>query len=99
MTDPACARPFRSIDISPYLIAATISTEDWSYWSNEGVNLRGLARAGLEQVGLREPNSAVSTGGSSITQQLVKNIYIPEEERAERSYSSESSKKPSTRSN
>ena len=33
-------------EISPYLIAATISTEDDSYWSNEGVNLRGLARAG-----------------------------------------------------
>ncbi|HXK34465.1 MAG TPA: transglycosylase domain-containing protein [Dehalococcoidia bacterium] len=73
-------------DISPFMIAATISTEDYNYWSNPGVNWRGLARAGLEQLGLREADAATSTGGSSITQQLVKNIYIPEEERAERSY-------------
>lgn len=73
-------------DISPYLIAATVSTEDYGFWDNAGVNLRGLARAGLEQVGLREADASASTGGSSITQQLVKNIYIPEEERYERSY-------------
>lgn len=73
-------------DISPYLIAATISTEDYGFWDNAGVNLRGLARAGLEQVGLREADASDSTGGSSITQQLVKNIYIPEDQRYERSY-------------
>jgi membrane peptidoglycan carboxypeptidase len=73
-------------DISPYLIAATISTEDFGFWDNAGVNLRGLARAGLEQVGLRDADASASTGGSSITQQLVKNIYIPEEQRYERSY-------------
>ncbi len=78
--------PVKLADISPYLIAATISTEDFSYWSNEGVNLRGLARAGLESVGLRASGGATTTGGSSITQQLVKNIYIPEEERVKRSY-------------
>ena len=78
--------PVKLENISPYLIAATVSTEDYSYWTNEGVNLRGLARAGLEQFGLREPNAGATTGGSSITQQLVKNIYIPEEERVERSY-------------
>jgi|CXWL01.1.fsa_nt_gi membrane peptidoglycan carboxypeptidase len=78
--------PVKLQDISPYLIAATISTEDYSYWSNEGVNLRGLARAGLESLGLRDSGGAVTTGGSSITQQLVKNIYIPEEERIKRSY-------------
>jgi membrane peptidoglycan carboxypeptidase len=76
--------PVKLENISPYLIAATVSTEDYSYWSNEGVNLRGLVRAGLEYVGLRESGSGRSTGGSSITQQLVKNIYIPEEDRAER---------------
>ncbi len=79
-------QPVKLEDISPYLIAATISTEDFSFWSNEGVNLRGLARAGLEQAGLRDSGGATTTGGSSITQQLVKNIYIPEEDRAKRSY-------------
>jgi membrane carboxypeptidase/penicillin-binding protein len=85
--------PVRLEDISPWMIAATISTEDFSYWDNPGVNYRGLARAGLEYVGLREAQSANSTGGSSITQQLVKNIYIDPEERYERSV------RRSTRSN
>jgi membrane peptidoglycan carboxypeptidase len=78
--------PVKLENISPYLIAATISTEDYSYWTNEGVNLRGLARAGLEQAGLRDADAGATTGGSSITQQLVKNIYIPQEDRAARSY-------------
>lgn len=73
-------------EISPWMIAATISTEDFSYWDNPGVNTRGLVRAGLETVGLREADAADSTGGSSITQQLVKNVYIPQEERYKRSY-------------
>lgn len=79
--------PVKLEDISPYLIAATISTEDWSFWDNPGVNFKGLGRAALEQVGLREADTGFSTGGSSITQQLAKNIYIPEAERYERSYS------------
>jgi len=78
--------PVKLEDISPWMIAATISTEDFSYWDNPGVNIRGLVRAGLEGIGLREANAASSTGGSSITQQLVKNVYIPAEERYERSY-------------
>ncbi len=78
--------PVKLEDISPWMIAATISTEDFSYWDNEGINTRGLARAGLEAFGLRESGSSNTTGGSSITQQLVKNIYIPVEERTERSY-------------
>ncbi len=77
--------PVKLEDISPWIIAATISTEDLSYWDNPGVNYRGLARAGLEYVGVRDAQSAETTGGSSITQQLVKNIYIDPEERYERS--------------
>ncbi|HEX5480892.1 MAG TPA: transglycosylase domain-containing protein, partial [Dehalococcoidia bacterium] len=79
--------PVKLQDVSPYLIAATISTEDYSFWSNPGVNIRGLARAGLEAVHLRAADSTNTTGGSSITQQLVKNIYIAPEDRAKRSYS------------
>jgi membrane peptidoglycan carboxypeptidase len=78
--------PVRLDEISPWMIAATISTEDWSFWENNGLNTRGLARAGLEALNLREPRAANSTGGSSITQQLVKNVYISPEERVKRSY-------------
>ena len=79
--------PVKLSDISPYLIAATISTEDDSFWNNPGVNVKGLARAGLEALHLRTADAATTTGGSSITQQLVKNIYIAPEDRAKRSYS------------
>ncbi len=79
--------PVKLDDVSPYLIAATISTEDASFWTNPGVNVKGLTRAGLEALHLKSADAASTTGGSSITQQLVKNIYISPEERQKRSYS------------
>ena len=63
-------------EISPYLIAATIATEDSSFYDNPGVNFRGLARAGVENLTPFGPGFLEGTGGSSITQQLVKNVYI-----------------------
>jgi membrane peptidoglycan carboxypeptidase len=79
--------PVKIEDISPWMIAATISTEDASFWTNPGVNTRGIIRAGLETLHLRSADAASTTGGSSITQQLVKNVYIPAAERSQRSYS------------
>jgi membrane peptidoglycan carboxypeptidase len=60
--------------ISPWLIEATVSTEDNSFWDHPGVNLKGLLRAAYENYVLDEFGSG--TGGSSITQQLIKNVYI-----------------------
>jgi membrane peptidoglycan carboxypeptidase len=78
--------PVKLADVSPWMIAATISTEDASFWTNPGVNVKGLVRAGLEALHLRSADASASTGGSSITQQLVKNVYIAPEDRAKRSY-------------
>jgi len=61
--------------ISPYLIAATIATEDASFYENPGVNFRGLARAFLENFTPLGPGFLEGSGGSSITQQLVRNLY------------------------
>jgi membrane peptidoglycan carboxypeptidase len=61
-------------DISPHMINATVSTEDNSFWDNPGVNITGLARAAYENYVGGEFGSG--TGGSSITQQLIKNVYI-----------------------
>jgi membrane peptidoglycan carboxypeptidase len=72
-------------EISPWLIAATISTEDASFYDNPGVNIKGLLRAALENLTPFGPGFFKGSGGSSITQQLVKNVYIPQEEWAERS--------------
>ena len=71
-------------EISPWLIATTITTEDASFYGNPGVNFRGLARAGVENLTPFGPGFLKGSGGSSITQQLVKNVYVPREERGAR---------------
>ncbi len=60
--------------ISKWVIEATISTEDNTFWDNPGINFAGLMRAAWENyVG---GGIGSGTGGSSITQQLIKNVYI-----------------------
>lgn len=68
-------------EISPYLIAATIATEDSSFYGNPGVNFKGLARAAWENLTPFGPGLFEGSGGSSITQQLARNIYIDEDAR------------------
>jgi membrane peptidoglycan carboxypeptidase len=71
-------------DISPWVVLATMAAEDASFYSNLGINVRGLMRAASEN--LRPGDEFLQgTGGSSITQQLVKQIYFTKEEREERS--------------
>jgi len=78
-------QPVALSEVSPYLVEATIATEDATFYSNPGVNLKGLLRAGYENFFPGNLQFLQGTGGSSITQQLVKNIYIPEDERQKRS--------------
>lgn len=78
-------QPVPLSEVSPWFIAATISTEDASFWTNPGVNVRGLARAAWENFFPGRLGFLQGSGGSSITQQLVKNVYIPPEERTKRS--------------
>ena len=72
--DAQLLEPIPLDNISEHMVNATISTEDNSFWDHPGVNLTGLARAGIEYV--TENDSGGGTGGSSITQQLIKNVYI-----------------------
>ena len=80
-------RPVPLDEISEWVVRATIATEDASFFENNGLNVRGLARAGVENLSPPFGGSDFfeGSGGSSITQQLAKNVYIPKEERAERS--------------
>ncbi|HVP05467.1 MAG TPA: transglycosylase domain-containing protein [Dehalococcoidia bacterium] len=65
-------------EISSYLIAATVATEDASFYTNPGVNFSGLARAAWENLTPFGGGGFFGgSGGSSITQQLVKNVYFP----------------------
>lgn len=78
-------RPVKIADISPWLIDATIATEDSSFWENSGLNVRGLARAAWENFSPFAGDAFQGSGGSSITQQLAKAVYIAPEERLQRS--------------
>ncbi len=59
-----------------HLIDATLASEDRTFWDNPGFNPRGIARAAWTN--LRGEEIA---GGSSITQQLIKNVVIEKERR------------------
>ncbi len=63
-------------DISPYLICATVALEDKTFFVNPGFDLEGIARAFRDNLQGKQIQ-----GGSSITQQLIKNIIIEEERR------------------
>ena len=67
-------------EISPYLIQATIATEDSRFWENPGFDPIGLTRAIIQAV--REGESPAGT--STITQQLVRAVLLDDEERAQR---------------
>jgi len=56
------------------LLCATVAIEDRDFWENPGINLRGIARAFWADV-----RGQQIQGGSSITQQLIKNIVIKKE--------------------
>jgi membrane peptidoglycan carboxypeptidase len=56
-------------DISPLLINATVAAEDHSFWQNNGVDIQGTLRAAVTNL----QSQSVVEGGSTITQQLVKN--------------------------
>jgi membrane peptidoglycan carboxypeptidase len=75
--------------MSFYLVLATVAMEDTSFFDNPGINYNGLAAAAWDNLSplSDRPGFLEGRGGSSITQQLVKNVYFTREERSERSIS------------
>jgi penicillin-binding protein 1B len=66
-------------DLPPHLVKAITVTEDRSFFEHYGVNLRGILRALVRRYDT-DPNSPIARqGGSSITQQLVKNLLLSPE--------------------
>ena len=58
-------------DFSHYLTDALIATEDIRYYRHSGIDIRGLGRAAIRTVLLGQSTG----GGSTITQQLAKQLY------------------------
>ncbi|HEX5584883.1 biosynthetic peptidoglycan transglycosylase, partial [Gaiella sp.] len=66
--------------MSPWLPRATVAIEDRRFYEHGGVDAEGIARALWRDVKAGE----VVEGGSTITQQLVRNLYISNERTVER---------------
>lgn len=64
-------------DIPKIVKDATIAAEDAEFYSHSGINFRGIARAILADIKIKDKKSL--EGGSSITQQLIKNAYLTPE--------------------
>lgn len=62
-------------NVSEHLINALISTEDEYFYEHEGVVPKAIVRAIVQEV----TNSANQTGGSTLTQQLIKNQVLTNE--------------------
>lgn len=58
--------------ISQNLINAEVATEDQYFWSDPGVDITGIVRAAITDLS----NGHVVSGGSTITQQLIKNNIV-----------------------
>ena len=63
-----------------HFVKAVLATEDRRFFSHWGIDLFGLSRAMLENVRAND----VVQGGSTITQQLAKNLFLTNERTIER---------------
>lgn len=59
-------------DLSPYLVQALIATEDERFMEHSGIDFRALFRAVVKRGIFRQKSAG---GGSTITQQLAKQLY------------------------
>lgn len=67
-----------SENVSPYLVDALVSTEDREFFEHNGVVPRSIFRAVWQQA----TGSEIQTGGSTITQQLVKQSVLKNSEKS-----------------
>ena len=59
-------------DITPQLINATVATEDKTFWQNNGIDIFRILQAAIQDL----DHGRVIAGGSTITQQLIKNLVV-----------------------
>jgi len=67
-------------EMSPFIPQAVVAIEDRRFYSHWGVDPVGMARAMVENLSQGE----LSQGGSTITQQLAKNLYLKPDRTLER---------------
>jgi penicillin-binding protein 1A len=67
-------------DVAPVARQAVIAIEDRRFWQHGGVDLKAIVRAAAENLASGE----VEQGGSTITQQLVRNTLLSRQRRSEK---------------
>jgi len=70
-------QPVSLSEMSPWMGKATVAIEDKRFYEHGGIDFQGIARAAYNDV--RAGHTV--EGGSTITQQLVRNLYIRHQER------------------
>jgi penicillin-binding protein 1A len=73
-------QPVTAEGMSLWIRKATIAVEDRRFFAHDGVDLEGIARAAVADIRAGE----IVEGGSTITQQLVRNLYISRERTVQR---------------
>ncbi|MEN8042066.1 MAG: transglycosylase domain-containing protein, partial [Actinomycetota bacterium] len=73
------SRPVSLDDMPDLVVAALLSAEDKSFYEHEGINFQAIARAAIGKVSSNAPG-----GGSTITQQVVKQNFLSDEYTIER---------------
>jgi penicillin-binding protein 1B len=81
-TKGAVRRQLSFKDLPPVLVHAITSIEDRRFFDHHGLDIFGVARALMRNAG----DERIGQGGSSITQQLVKNTYLTPERTFRRKY-------------
>ncbi len=72
---PERRQPVALADLSDTTIGAFVAAEDQRFWHHDGVDPVAIARAALTNLS----HLAVKQGGSTITQQVVKNLLVGSE--------------------
>ena len=68
-------QPVKAGDMSLWVRKATVAVEDRRFYEHGGIDFEGIARAAVKNA----EAGAIVEGGSTITQQLVRNLYISRE--------------------
>ena len=71
-------QPVSLSEMSPWMGKATVAIEDRRFYQHGGIDFQGIARAAYNDVRA----GRTVEGGSTITQQLVRNLYIRHQERS-----------------
>ena len=72
LTDQGLHTSVNFEQVTPAVVNATVAIEDKNFWTNPGIDIQGILRAALDDA----KSGHVVEGGSTITQQLIKNLVV-----------------------